>query len=85
MYDVPRVCQQASFVRGTLVISYVLAYVRHDVLHIIYLKLENIPVKNCSDTKLGRVLDELIAGPLLQQSQICMTLKKLTFSFEMVW
>lgn len=53
-----------------MVISYVLAYVRHDVLHIIYLKLENIPVKNCSDTKIGRVLDELIAGPLLQQSQI---------------
>lgn len=67
----PEFCQQANFVRGTfLVISYVLAYVRHDVLHIIYLKLENIPVKNCSDTKIGRVLDELIAGPLLQQLQI---------------
>lgn len=53
-----------------MVISYALAFVRHAILHIIYLKLENIPVRNCSDTKIGRALDELIAGPLLQQSQI---------------
>ena len=67
----PELSQQANFVRGTfLVISYALAYVSHGILHVIYLKLENIPVKNCSDTKIGRTLDELIAGPLLQQSQI---------------
>lgn len=62
----PEFCQQTNFIRGTfLVISYALAYTRHDILHIIYLKLENIPVKNCSDTKISRVLNDLIDGPLL--------------------